>query len=856
MSTNKYKRRSRGGKFDQQGQNRITEVDQIRRQRQIEIDALKQEALQHKESSKLQIAGKTDVAKSEAWNRNLLQELKVERYNNKRRAIALRGQREVENLEGQAKELGLQSQFWENFATKYSKQLGDAAKGITDYAQYRAAVNAYAKLDPKAKKELEDTYTGLYKTVEKEGQDGALQVVHTHKLPTPDDLKTAKLGLERVVGKWANNRHFWRLVVSDFKANIDYHMSFVRENSFDKDGNNMYNSRQAPELLMNHITLFAHQNGIPLGSPEFAELVSIIKQKIPGQVRTLKLQEDFKADDIKRSSYIESTDGFLQQWRSGKITDQQMIDWIEAVHWFTNGSTHKFTGANGKAVYQDLSTRTDLTRKDRVALTYNWLVENADFKDYAEARRVLNIPVRDPNGNIMVYGKGHPKEGQPILMLDKLKDVDQSIKETLAKNTKKKKETNTFLLTKDRMDFVKDIEAQIREDGKDNNYDNTLWNENWLSTNFKKVDTHDFNTTAEQARFYDLVGFPTKNQVTVNEFINIRSEFRSADINGALFQIYKLKKIPQNMRGIHEAIQAIGELDFDDFNGTLRKAIKEEFTANIKARPAKLAKFTNSNDLNEMTNIAAGRFMDLFLDNKDITDAHTRYRTTLDQLAKEIELGMTLKGNTPGSGLFALTKEKGSAYGFSFVALGGGDGSVTLTKKDQVKQMFTTPSDEVEEGVQEGGVEQPLKPYEEGLLENVVTENFGTIFPESNDVRKTMTNFLKGNSNYGNLPRNLQRFISETTKLYPNLSEKNIMDSILGVITSGKAKIGDETIVGYEAYKNTAWPPSKKDLTKMIVGDSTGDDIKDRNKIIFKLLKDNGIDLNEMVGGIWKKQTI
>ena len=851
MSTNKYKRRSRGGRFDQQGQNRITEVDQIKRQRQIEIDALKQQALQHKESSKLQISGKTDVAKSESWNRNLLQELEVQQYNNKRRAISLRGQREVENLEGQAKELGLQSEFWEKFATKYSKNLGDAAKGITNYAQYRAAVNAYSTLNVEDKKKLEETYKGLYDTVEKEGKDGALQVVHSHGLPTQEDLKTAKLGLERVVGSWANNRHFWKLVVSDFKANIDYHMSFVRENSLDKDGNNMYNSRQAPELLMNHITLFAHQNGIPLGSKEFADLVSTIKQKIPGQVRNLKLQEDFKADDIKRSSYIESTNAHLESWRKGDVTDQEMIDWIEAMHWFNNGSTHKFTN-NGKTTYEDLSTRTDLTKKDRIALTYNWLVDNAKFSDYAEARKILNIPVRDPNGKVTLNKENKPSE----FMLDKLTDVDDILKETFMKDVKKKKDNNILELTNERMNFVNDIEAQIKEDGKDNNYDDTLWNEDWLTKNFSKVDTHDFKTTGEQSRFYDLVGFPTNKQVTVNEFINIRSEFRSGDINGALFQIYKLKTIPSNMRGIHEAINAIGELDFDDFNGTLKKAIKEEFTANIKARPAKLAKFTNSNDLNEMTNIAAARFMDLFLDNKSITDPSTRYRTTLDQLAKEIELGMTLQGNTPGSGLFALTKEKGSAYGFSFVALGGGDSSVTLTKKDQVKQMFTTPSDEVEEGVQEGGVEQPLKPYEEGLLENVVTENFGTIFPESNDVRKTMTNFLKGNSNYGNLPRNLQRFISETKKLYPNLSDKNIMDSILGVVTSGKAQIGDETIIGYEKYNNTAWPPSTQDLTKMLIGNSTGDDTKDRNKIIFKLLKDNGIDLNEMVGGIWKKQTI
>ena len=843
MSKNKYKRRSRGGKINQQGQNRITEVDQIRRQRQIEIDALKQEALQHKESSKLQIAGKTDVAKSETWNRNLLQELKVEKYNNKRRAIALRGQREVENLEGQAKELGLQSQFWENFATKYSKQLGDAAKGITDYAQYRAAVNAYAKLDPKAKKELEDTYTGLYKTVEKEGQDGALQVVHTHKLPTPDDLKTAKLGLERVVGKWANNRHFWRLVVSDFKANIDYHMSFVRENSFDKDGNNMYNSRQAPELLMNHITLFAHQNGIPLGSKEFAELVSTIKQKIPGQVRNLKLQEEFKADDIKRSSYIESTNGYLQDWRSGKISDQDMIDWIEAMHWFNNGSTHKFT-SGGKTIYQDLASRTDLTKKDRIALTYNWLVDNAKFSDYAEARKALNIPVRDPSGNVTLNKKGLPAE----LMLDKHSDLDDLLRETFTKDTKKKKDQNILVSTQERMNFVNNVEAEIKEDGKDGDYSDTLWNEDWLTKNFAKVDNYNFNGTTEQGRFYDLVGFPTKNQISATGFANLRSEFRSGDINGALFQIYKLKTIPSSFRNIHEAVNAIGELDFPDFNSKLKGDITDVFKSKIKGKIAKRNAFNSSADLKAMVDIGAARFMDIFLDNKDITDATQRYEASMKQLTDEIDLGMTVKGGMPGSGLFALERERGSEYGFSFIALGGYDKSGILNRKT-IEGMYQN----VEEG-EEG--ETPIitnKPYSENLISEVVIKNFESIFPEPNQVRNLMRNFLRGNDAKKDLHTNIKDFISITQTLYPNVTQKEIMDNILEVITSGKAQIGDETIVGYEGYKDTAWVPNTQDLTKMLVGESTGNIEKDRILVLNKLLEKNGIKLNELGGARWLK---
>ena len=114
-----------------------------------------------------------------------------------------------------------------------------------------------------------------------------------------------------------------------------------------------------------------------------------------------------------------------------------------------------------------------------------------------------------------------------------------------------------------------------------------------------------------------------------------------------------------------------------------------------------------------------------------------------------------------------------------------------------------------------------------------------------------MRNFLSGNDANQDLHNNIKDFISITQTLYPNVTQKEIMDDILEVITSGKAQIGDEIIVGYEAYKDTAWVPNSQDLTKMLVGDSTGDARKDRILVLDELLKRNGIKLNELGGARW-----
>ena len=117
---NKYKRRSRGGSFKNQGQNLYAQVDRIRQQRQIEIDGLKTLALQQKEQNKEQISGIADQGRKESENRRILQDLENKKYTTRRRAIEKRSETEVANLQGQADELGREADFWERFATEYS----------------------------------------------------------------------------------------------------------------------------------------------------------------------------------------------------------------------------------------------------------------------------------------------------------------------------------------------------------------------------------------------------------------------------------------------------------------------------------------------------------------------------------------------------------------------------------------------------------------------------------------------------------------------------------------------------------------------------------------------------------------
>lgn len=143
-----YKRHARGGRFDRQDPG-DGGLGQYKAQQDQIIENLKLQQLRTDQYSKELISGMRGVASSEQENRNLLNNLENRIYENKRSNIKLRGQREIENLEGKAKEYEKSSKFWKDFSTTYAKQYGQAAQGIADVVQ-----NAQA--DAQMQKWLED----------------------------------------------------------------------------------------------------------------------------------------------------------------------------------------------------------------------------------------------------------------------------------------------------------------------------------------------------------------------------------------------------------------------------------------------------------------------------------------------------------------------------------------------------------------------------------------------------------------------------------------------------------------------------------------------------------------------------
>tara|TARA_Y100001963_G_C6777773_1_gene448225 strand:- start:176 stop:2788 length:2613 start_codon:yes stop_codon:yes gene_type:complete len=127
----KYKRHSTGGRFKQRSASDLGS-GAIKAQADVVVNSLKLQQARSSEYASDYVQGMKGVEKTEEWNSNLLSKLEDDVYQNKRDAIKVRQKREVENLQGKAKEYGKQAEFWKDFSTTYSKQWGKLAQGSLD----------------------------------------------------------------------------------------------------------------------------------------------------------------------------------------------------------------------------------------------------------------------------------------------------------------------------------------------------------------------------------------------------------------------------------------------------------------------------------------------------------------------------------------------------------------------------------------------------------------------------------------------------------------------------------------------------------------------------------------------------
>jgi len=142
----KYKRHSTGGRFK-----RIDAGDlgsgALKRQSDIITDSLKLQAAQVKEQDRQTVQNVKGIAEVGRWNDEKLSQLEDKIYQNKRDAIKIRRDTEVESLEGKAAELQRKADFWQDFSPTLAKTFIQSATVAKDAIQKASADARFDRLN-------------------------------------------------------------------------------------------------------------------------------------------------------------------------------------------------------------------------------------------------------------------------------------------------------------------------------------------------------------------------------------------------------------------------------------------------------------------------------------------------------------------------------------------------------------------------------------------------------------------------------------------------------------------------------------------------------------------------------------
>ena len=824
-----YKRHSRGGRFKNQGEGLRTSVDKIRQQRQTEIDAMKLQAGQADAISKLQISGLKNVSKVESENRGMLQKLENEIYTKKRNAITVRSDREVENLLGQAKELGKDAAWWEKFANTHSKEIGKAAQGLTDYAQYRQAVNAEETREPNEAEALAQNINDMYTTVYGDAVNSAEQIV---------DFKDSKA----VVISAQGNRFNWAIREKEFTQDINSFVQLVQRSTPGE-----FNHQTAAQHTVNAAYLYLRQHGIPFSSKSGRNIIAVAKragaQKSEQFYSKVTYDADQKDIDYNAEAFsavmprlidrIETAEQGGNEALAKKLREEvQLVQ--RGFHKVINGSYQDL----GQGKYGIVPRNPKELNMEIITKTFPYMADR--FMEPSDAIEFYNsIYTFNPKDGTTVI-----ENGSTVGMVEKSKDIEEHIFKTVETYQKKEK-AKTQLIEQGRrvkkLEPYKDVWDKAVESG-----DYSTLNQEWQSGLLKSLLTPEMNGTDEQKKAFWWLGYDKGIHGDLQKFLQIKSDFESGDVNEALTGLAQIGDIPEGYANFHST--AVEIMQLPDEGKTITKRAKELIDAvHDSTLVAGLKDYGDTNQVNTMINLATSRIINLMAtDTTEGKSAQAKFEDASTQVSKEIKEGLD------GKGLFAA--KRASSYKPAQYDKDGKrtkDGYIEEADADESGYYFLAADNFVNPGqaysqetVQElfftsglANIQGGPQTYSNTYLQDKLSRNLNSnkSILSSDEKRNIINDGIRGNYDAKSIPDNLLMVVAMAKKNDSNVTTKEVMDMVLNGITEGAE---------FKAYSNVRWSANHEDLTKKITGSCTGNAKNNYALCLGQLAKDKGVDLN------------
>ncbi len=141
-----FKRQIQGGGFQNLSISGAAQLQNMRLQSDIEINALKQQRARQKQLADSYLADLRRSYKNEQENRDSIQKLELNRQKLEYDNHQLMAKRDLENKRALAKQKGAEAQVWAQLSPKLAQSLGGLAQNIGDYLDKQSGLEQYREL--------------------------------------------------------------------------------------------------------------------------------------------------------------------------------------------------------------------------------------------------------------------------------------------------------------------------------------------------------------------------------------------------------------------------------------------------------------------------------------------------------------------------------------------------------------------------------------------------------------------------------------------------------------------------------------------------------------------------------------
>jgi len=142
-----FKPRLQGGRFEELQIGGAAALRNMSIQSDAQITAMKENRQRQSQLDANYARDLRTVAENQKENRKINENLEIKKDKLRYEATQLKGKREVENLEAQAKQKLKQSEFFAKLSPTLAKNLGSAAEGIYKFVDIQKGVNRYKELE-------------------------------------------------------------------------------------------------------------------------------------------------------------------------------------------------------------------------------------------------------------------------------------------------------------------------------------------------------------------------------------------------------------------------------------------------------------------------------------------------------------------------------------------------------------------------------------------------------------------------------------------------------------------------------------------------------------------------------------